>query len=359
MSGVTGRLAADRFVDLADETPVTRWIDPRTPTDDAWDYVALWERIREALFALPAYFQIDAGLPAIPATDLHAANTLLGAVIEDSIPKTLNQLRTLWDADRRFSDWEFHRQPQTFPDVVFRRVSATGVETMFGIEIKSSYALAKEAEPSFRFNVNRNFCHPADLCAIYPWALSAAVAGKPTLFRPLVCGARKAARLREESWLQKAQDDAWRQIDKPLLSEAKFHPTREDRINDTAPRDSGNNMGRLARTGIWTAELNQLMAEERISGIPLIAWQKFLAAFSESTSLETALREIARIPGVAASAADLSRVAGEAGDKLIELAARLAEIPAEVALAPGRRPTRGRRREGGAQALEPEDGLPE
>ncbi len=134
MSGrISGRLTPDKFEDQEDEKPATRWTDPRTPTDERWEYYELWERIREALFALPAYFRIDAGLPAIPATDLHAANTLLGAVIEESIPKTLNQLRTLWDADREFSDWEFHRQPQTFPDVVFRRVTATGVETMFGL----------------------------------------------------------------------------------------------------------------------------------------------------------------------------------------------------------------------------------
>lgn len=322
----TGRLASERFQDQLDETPLHLWTDPRTHTSEPWEYFALWERVREALFALPAYFRIDAGLPAIPATDLHAANTLLGAVIEESIPRTLNQLRTLWDANRQFSDWEFHRQPQTFPDVVLRRVSASGVEALFGIEIKSWYALSKEEEPSFRFNVNRHFCHPADMVAIYPWALDAAVAGKPTLFRPLVSGARKAARVREESWLQKAQDAEWRKIEQPVASEARFHPTREDRINDTSPRDRGNNMGRLARTGIWKVEIEQLMAQERISGIPLKAWQTFLSAFSERTSFDEAIEKIDRIKGTSHTPTDLSYIARQAGDQLFSLADRFDEL---------------------------------
>jgi len=337
----SGRLPTGAFLDEHDELPQYTWDGPATKREEEWPYFHLWERVREALFALPAYFRIDAGLPAIPATDLHAANTLLGAVIEESIPRTLNQLRTLWDADREFSDWEFHRQPQTFPDVVLRRVSPTGVETLFGIEIKSWYALSKEEEPSFRFNVNRNFCHPADLVAIYPWALDAAVAGKPTLFRPLVAGARKAARVREESWLQKAQSEEWKKIVKPNPDEARFHPTREDRINDTSPRDSGNNMGRLARTGIWKVEIDQLMIQERISGIPLKAWQAFLSAFSESKTLDDALKEIGRIPGVSSVANDLSKIARQAGDDLIALASRLDDIPvhAEKTKKPRTRPT--------------------
>jgi hypothetical protein len=254
----------------------------------------LWERVVETLFALPSYFSIQGQLPIIPAADLHAANSLLGAGIEGSVPRTLNQLRTLWDPKRDYSDWSFERQPQTFPDVPFRRRSGSAGETLFGIEVKSWYILAKEREPSFRFYVNRNFCHPADMCVIYPWALDGAVSGKPILFRPLVCGARKAARLRNEAWISKAKNTEWASIKEPA-GPFRFTPTREDRINDTSPRDDGNNMGRIARCGIWTAEIDRLLTEERISGIPLMAWQAFLAAFKEGTALNDSMKAIARI----------------------------------------------------------------
>jgi len=86
-----------------------------------------------------------------------------------------------------------------------------------------------------------------------------------------------------------------------------------------APRDSGNNMGRLARTGIWDQDVKRLVSEERISGIPLAAWGAFLAAFKESTSLEklmAAIRRIARGRGVgdATQAEAFEKIAEALGD---------------------------------------------
>lgn len=289
----SGRLPAGAFADASDELPTKLWTAPDGETEKDWEHFELWERVVETLYALPSYFAVEGTLPIIPAADLHSANTLLGAVIEDAIPKTLNQLRTLWDPDREYSAYSFQRQPQTFPDVPFRKLSGRP-ETLFGIEVKSWYVLAKEAEPSFRFYVNRNFCHPADVCVIVPWALDGAVSGKPVVFRPLLCGARKAARLRNESWVGKASDKHWAEIIKPT-GPFRFNPTREDRINDSAPRDSGNNMGRLARTGVWQEDIERLLAEERISGIPLAAWAAFLSAFKEATTLDQSLVAVRRI----------------------------------------------------------------
>jgi hypothetical protein len=237
---------------------------------------------------------MEGNLPQIPASDLHAANTLLGAAIEDHIPIALNQMRTIWDPTSEYADCLFKRQPQTFPDVPFRKETGQGVNTLFGIEIKSWYVLAKEQEPSFRFYVNCEFCHPADLCVVYPWALSSGVSGTPRLFRPLVVSAKKAARLREEYWIAKATTNDWKEIIKPKGPYTN-HPTREDRINDSAPRDSGNNMGRIARSGLWDIEIDRLMREERISGIPLAAWQAFLSSFSESTTFEGAMSSMRTI----------------------------------------------------------------
>jgi hypothetical protein len=269
---------------------------PDAQSDQPWEQYELWERVRESLYALPAYFRMEGELPNIPASDLHAANTLLGAAIEEHIPVALNLIRQIWDPQGNYADCLFRRQPQTFPDVPFRRETGTGSETLFGIEVKSWYVLAKEQEPSFRFYVNRDFCHPADLCVVYPWALSSGVSGTPKLFRPLVIGARKAARLREESWAAKAQDEEWRVINKPQ-GEKRFHPTREDRINDSSPRDAGNNMGRIARTGVWDLEIRRLMREERISGIPIAAWHAFLSSFREGRAFDDVLRSIRAIAG--------------------------------------------------------------
>jgi hypothetical protein len=254
---------------------------------------------------------------------LHAANTLLGAAIEEHIPVALNLIRQIWDPHGSYADCLFRRQPQTFPDVPFRRETGGGSETLFGIEAKSWYVLAKEQEPSFRFYVNRNFCHPGDLCVVYPWALSSGVSGTPKLFRPLVVGARKAARLREESWIAKAQSDEWRVINKPQ-GERRFHPTREDRINDSSPRDAGNNMGRIARTGVWDLEIRRLMREERISGIPIAGWHAFLSAFRQDRNLDEVLASIRTI--TVRYGAPSTQVATSPLQKIVEGLSELAEL---------------------------------
>jgi hypothetical protein len=116
--------------------------------------------------------------------------------------------------------------------------------------------------------INQKFCHPADLLVIYPWALSHAVAGTPRLFRPLVLSARKAALLRNQHWKAKAKDALWEEIIEPN-GEEKFWPVKTDLINDHAPRDTGNNFGRIARTGVWDREIEIILNEKNIVGIPL------------------------------------------------------------------------------------------
>jgi hypothetical protein len=104
-------------------------------TDLNWEHAKLWHKIRDALYALPSSFKLDGNIPTIPATDLHAANTLLGAAIEDHIPTALNSLRAMWD-DGAYGDCQFRRQPQTFPDVPFRQSASSGSRTLFGLESK-------------------------------------------------------------------------------------------------------------------------------------------------------------------------------------------------------------------------------
>ena len=270
----------DRFADQPGERP-----------DSTWAHSAVWERIRETLYSLPSSFKMEGHFPTIPASDLHSANTLLGAAIEEHIPVSLNQMRATWDPSGEYGECIFKRQPQTFPDVLFRKELEGGSEPVFGIEIKSWYILAKEMEPSFRFYVNQKFCHPADLCVVYPWAFSAGVSGTPKLFRPLVIGARKAARIRNEWWVYRAKTEGEKTIAGPE-GEGRFHASKADRINDSSPHDSGNNFGRLARTGIWDAEIRRVLREEHIAGIPLLGWHAFLSAFKETTTLEESVKSI-------------------------------------------------------------------
>lgn len=320
------KLPAESYEDLDDEKPT------------GWDDFQVWERVREALFALPSYFKMEGSMPNIPASDLHSANTLLGAAIEEHIPIALNLMRTTWDPESKYADCLFRRQPQTFPDVPFRRERTEGSETLFGIEVKSWYILAKEMEPSFRLDVSREFCAPADLVVIYPWAFSAAVSGTPRLFRPLVLSARKAARLRNEFWKSKAPSDEWAEIKLPE-QEPSFYPTKSDRINDIAPRDRSNNFGRVARSGVWDAAIQRLLREESIAGIPLLGWHKFLASFRERTSLDDAIRSISGI----AKQVGVEEV-DPAIEALVSAADSLGKVADELARRPKVKPKRVRRK---------------
>ena len=127
----------------------------------------VYERVREALFALPTYFQSDTSIEGILATDIFTLNAAFGATIEDQVVSTLNRMREVWDPDEQFMYYRFVRQPQTFPDVLLRKdTSGTDrheSEILLGIELKSWYLLAKEGEPSFRFQVTPAACAKQDL----------------------------------------------------------------------------------------------------------------------------------------------------------------------------------------------------
>ena len=92
------------------------------------------------------------------ATDIFTLNTALAATIEDSMVKTLNDLRTVWDPKDEYETYAFVRQPQTFPDVVLRRVD-NGEDVLLGIELKGWYLLAKEEAPTYRFTVTEAACN--------------------------------------------------------------------------------------------------------------------------------------------------------------------------------------------------------
>ncbi len=134
-----------------------------------WEHFPLYRNIREAIASLPLYFRTETHISGIMATDLHTLNTVLGATIEDQVVRTLNLVRNTWDSDGTYSLYSFVRQAQTFPDILLRQVSSG--EVLLGIELKGWYLLAKEAEPSLRFQVTADTCTEQDLIVVVPWAL--------------------------------------------------------------------------------------------------------------------------------------------------------------------------------------------
>ena len=125
--------------------------------------------MREAIACLPIYFRTETRISGIIATDLHTLNTVLGATIEEQVVRTLNLIRNTWDGDERYALYSFVRQAQTFPDVLLRKTSSG--EILLGIELKGWYLLAKEAEPSLRFQVTAGVCTSHDLIVVVPWVL--------------------------------------------------------------------------------------------------------------------------------------------------------------------------------------------
>src|SRR5437868_5976719 len=101
--------------------------------DGSWEHFALYKSVREVIATLPVYFRTETHISGIMATDLHTLNTVLGATIEEQVVRTLNLIRTTWDSNGRYALYSFVREPQTFPDVRFRK--APGEETLIGIEL--------------------------------------------------------------------------------------------------------------------------------------------------------------------------------------------------------------------------------
>lgn len=258
--------------------------------DESYEHIALYRSIREAIAALPIYFRTETHIAGVMATDLHTLNNVLGATIEEQVVRTLNLVRTSWDAQGRYALYSFVRQPQTFPDVRLKKASST--ETLMGLELKGWYLLAKETEPSLRFQTTAAACAPQDLIVVVPWVLGNVISGSPILFEPFIESARYAAEYRNYHWqyIRKTSQDT--SIETPESVEP--YPSKSDQISDRAKYDSGGNFGRLARSGLmddYLAKLNDVS----LCGIRAVHWRDFLKTFQESTSEEEARSSLERL----------------------------------------------------------------
>ena len=266
----------------------------------------LHQRVRDAISSLPAYFRTETRIEGVNATDLHTLNTVLGATIEEQVVRTLNDLRNSWDPDERYALYSFVRQAQTFPDVLLRRASDGDI--LFGIELKGWYLLAKEREPSLRFQVTEAACAEHDLIVVVPWVLSDVIGGSPVVFEPFVTSAKDAARHRNQHWQGRNTSlDTTIHIPEGV----SVYPSKADRIADKPASDAGGNFGRLARTGLMDDYIKQL-DEERLCGIKTVFWRDFLRTFQDSTADEDAHAALARLKDRVGEDNRASSVAGSA-----------------------------------------------
>lgn len=248
---------------------------PKREEPTGWEHFDLWRGVRSALFACPDRFRTPTTIEGLMATDIFTLNTALAATIEDSVVKTLNDLRTVWDPDAKYQTYAFVRQPQTFPDVVLRQRD-NGADVLLGIELKGWYLLAKEEAPTYRFTVTEGACNPQDLLVVVPWVLSNILAGSPILFRPFVESALYCARKRNHYWLYERQIRGnVGTIEVP--DEATPYPVSKSNISDTATHDGGNNFGRLARYGLMDDYISE-MRTTLVRGISVRDWQAFFKA---------------------------------------------------------------------------------
>lgn len=242
----------------------------------------LYDRVREAVQSLPAYFHTETVIEGISATDVFTLNSALAATIESQVVATLNQMRAVWDPDQEYQLYSFVRQAQTFPDVLLRKTSVSGGaedDILLGIELKGWYLLAKEREPSFRFEVTPMACAVQDLIVVVPWVLSNVISGTPRLFLPYVESARYAAEFRNYHWSVLRETASARGIVSP--QHVAPYPAKSDRIADKPEYDSGGNFGRFARTGIMDHYLDRMRHEE-LCGIQAEQWLHFFKIFQEN-----------------------------------------------------------------------------
>lgn len=261
------------------------------PATDSEHY-QLYKDVREAIACLPIYFRTETHISGILATDLHTLNTVLGATIEEQVVRTLNLIRNTWDAEEKYALYSFVRQAQTFPDVLLRKT--TGDEILLGIELKGWYLLAKEAEPSLRFQATAAACANHDLIVVVPWVLGNVISGSPILFEPFIESAKYAAEYRNYHWqyIRKTKQDTGIEIPEGVGP----YPSKSDQILDKPHYDGGGNFGRLARTGMMDSYMQKLN-DVQLCGIKTDYWRQFLKAFQESTTdaeARTALERLKR-----------------------------------------------------------------
>ena len=263
----------------------------------------LWDRVKQALAGLPAYFRTETNIEGVLATDIFTLNSTLGASIEEQVVATLNSMRPVWDPDGRYGAYHFIRQSQTFPDVLLARQepgTTTITDILFGMELKGWYLLAKEGEPSYRYRATAAACAEKDLLVVVPWYLSNVLSGRPKVLPPFIESAWYAAEYRNYHWEHIRASGGSKVISRP--QGVAPYPSARAKIVDEPKQDRGSNFGRFARTGLMDTYLKQV-EQDRIAGIEASYWRDFFKLFqdnSEPAAIRRAFDRLQRKVGKAA-----------------------------------------------------------
>ncbi len=242
----------------------------KIPSHD-WEHFQLYENVGKCLAGIPEYFRSTISVTGISVTEIYSFSTVLGLTIEQEVIRTLNGLRAEWDPLGNYKGFHFIRQAQTFPDVLLAN-PATG-QIIMGIELKSWYLLAKEGEPSFRYQVTIEACAVQDLLVVIPWALSNVLSGNPIVLKPYIETARYVAEYRNYWWRHIRNSQSSTEIDSPVG--VTPYPRAKTKISDQPENDSGKNFGRIARIGLLD-EYVKSFQDYDLLGVSVADWRRFL-----------------------------------------------------------------------------------
>jgi hypothetical protein len=281
----------------------------------------LVRNVRDALNAIPLYFQSATFIEGLEAGDLFSLNGVLGGTIEIQTVATLNKIRDVWDPDNEWTEYGFIRSNQSFPDVRLVSRSEGLPSSVLGIELKGWYLLSKEGEPSFRYTATRNAASPYDLLVVVPWRLSNVLAGVPVVYEPFISQAQHAADLRNYYWRHLRGEGAdGRIIEPPGVTE--YAPPKS-KVSDKPVSDGGGNFGRVARVPGLMKDYCEQMLTTPVSGIEAHHWVKFFKTYSDNADADKVDAAIARALKSVDKANDDSRTA-----ELTVVLRRLAELVA-------------------------------
>ena len=255
------------------------------PEDD--QRTILRNGVIQALKAVPMHFTSTVNIEGLSVVDLFSINTLLGGAIESQTVATLNNMRTIWDPNGRWVDYEFKRYAESFPDV--RLENNDGDQPLIGIELKGWYLLAKEGEPSFRFCASANAMTVWDLIVVFPWTLSNIISGTPILKPPYIEQAKYVADERTEYWEGRPGAQ--------LVEHPQTHPYPEagTAYSDIVHDDNGGNFGRIARINGLLDEWVEKSMKLSLAGIDARWWLKFFKLFVERGNERTIQLRLGRL----------------------------------------------------------------
>ena len=261
----------------------------------------LVHNVRDAVGALPAYFQTATRMEGLDVGDLFGLSGVLSGAIEVQVIESLNRMREVWDPDDRWPLHRFVRSAQTFPDVRLLAQDGNdggsgGVEIVLGIELKGWYLLSKEQEPSFRYTVTPSACAPQDLLIVVPWHLKNVLSGEPVVYEPYIEQARYVAEYRNWWWTNERQTvDEWaeRQV-RPPENGASPYPAPKARIADRPVKDGGSNFGRIGRIPELMDNYTSSLRRHPIAGIPAEHWISFCKLHAEATDNARILGRLSR-----------------------------------------------------------------